>query len=539
MPQLIGAILVIGFAIFVLWTILALFVRVISFALLYWGATLLLGGLVGLCAGVVLPARVLVGKGRAPFRQITPADLVAGKVIDRKPAGPNREYGWDSAWPNYIPYQAIPDAQAVAAETSLHLQTAWAQSGAHQDAAKVVWFVVGLSPLIGYTLGVWVSVGGWYLVMGALGLVVVAVQQVVLGALRLTDVLSRRRRRATLKCPSCYGESALPGYRCTGPGCSVVHWSMLPGALGLFTRRCSCGAQLPNTVTSAAAKLVPVCPYCRQDLVEGSGARQTIQLALIGGIGAGKTRLLDAATVAFDEVLRTIGGELSPLDGHATTFLKQSHDRIDQQSQTPKTQHQKPAGLPFLVRHDGVVVELQVIDAAGEAFANWEETAKLRYLDRANAMIFVLDPLALPRVNDQFRRSRFANSVLLATGDQEDAYGAAVDRMRAEKIPVGRRQLAVVLTKGDILTQLPLASTLVGRDSDSIRSWLVNNGSDLLVRRFEKDFKAIRYFIVDSMSHRKVGDPLNPWWTIEWLLRESGTSLKLAEAVSGPKAVSS
>jgi len=139
--------------------------------------------------------------------------------------------------------------------------------------------------------------------------VFVATQQVILFVLLMTDVITRRRQRASLKCPHCYGESTLPGYRCIGPGCTVVHWSMLPGALGLFTRRCSCGTRLPNTVGSAAKALVPVCPFCQHNLVEGSGARQTIQLALIGSVGAGKTRLLGAATVAIERVLREFGGD--------------------------------------------------------------------------------------------------------------------------------------------------------------------------------------------------------------------------------------
>jgi len=515
---------------FILWVVFAFLVRVLSFVLFYWGATFILGGLLGLVTGVILPARVLLGKGRAPLRQITPDDLVAGKVIARKPAGPNREHGWDHAWPNYFPYQAIPDAQAVGAEISLHVRVFWAKILSEPSAAQVVWFIAGLPLLLGYAMGIWVSAFGWFFVMGALGLGVVVVQQVVLGVLRMMDVITRRRRRATLKCPHCFGESALPGYRCTGPDCTVVHWSMLPGALGFFTRLCSCGATLPNTVSSAAKALVPVCPYCRLDLVEGSGVRQTIQLALIGSIGAGKTRLLDAATVALEQSLREIGGEFTPLDPRAATFLKQSHARIDQQAETSKTQHLRPIGLPFLVQHGGEGVELQLFDTAGEAFSSWDETAKLRYLDSADAMLFVLDPLALPRVGEQFIRSNFATSVLCASGDQENVYGAAIDRMRAESVPVGRKKLAVVLTKGDILSKLAVASKLGGYDSDSIRSWLIDNSADLLVRRFEKDFGAVRYFVVDSMNHLKAGDPLNPWWTLEWLLRESGAPLKLAEA---------
>ena len=536
MPQLIGAVLIFAAVFYILWIVFAAIVRVMSFLVAYGAGTFLIGGLVGLVVGVVLPGRVLLGKGRAPFRQINPDELVAGKVIARKPAGPNREHGWDHAWPNYIPYQATHDAEAVAAETLLHLSDLWAWTTSRTDAglARAFWFAVALPPLAGYAVGVGVSVLSWLLLMGAIGLLVVAMQMAVLGMLRMTDVLGRRRERATLKCPhpGCYGESSLPGYRCSGPDCSVVHWSMLPGALGLFTRRCSCGTQLPNTVSSAAKKLAPVCPYCRRDLVEGSGARQTIQVALIGSIGAGKTHLLDAATVGLAAALDKTAGRFEPLDDYAKAFLNQARDRIQRKVQVPKTQHHQPTGLPFLLQHPGGSLEVQIMDAAGESFANWDETAKLRYLDHAETVLLALDPLTLPRVEDQFRRSPFANSVLLATGDQEEAYGAAIDRMRAESVPIDRRKLAVALTKGDILKELPIASSLTGSDSDSIRAWLVQSGSDLLVRRLEKDFRAVRYFIIDSMGHRDLGDPLHPWWTFEWLLRESGAPLKLGEKLA-------
>ena len=379
------------------------------------------------------------------------------------------------------------------------------------------WTALILPTFLGYFLGVWISTIAWLIVMALIGLGVTLVQQIWLGLRRLLDVSDRRRLRASVKCPRCYGESRLPGYRCSNPECHVVHWTMLPGPLGLFTRRCSCGVQLPNTVSSAAKKLAPVCPYCREDLAGGSGARQTVQVALIGSIGAGKSRLLDAVITELARTLQAIGGSIAPLSSDAEQYFRQAATRREQSAPTAKTQHDLPIGLPFLVQRDRAKVELQVMDVAGEAFASWDETAKLRYLDTANAIVLVLDPLALPDVRDHFRRSRYANSILLATGDQEEAYGAAVDRLRADSIPLRKRGLAVVLTKGDVLMNLPVASSINLADSASIRQWLVDNGSDLMVRRFEKDFRDVRYFVVDSMRKRDPHSPLNPWWVIDWL----------------------
>jgi hypothetical protein len=560
MGEIIGWLLLIAIAgtiiFYVTWILLALVARIFSVILVYWGLTFLLALLAGVIAGVALPARVLSGRGKAPLRQLTPADLVDGTVIKRKPRSPNAEYGWDSAWPNYMPYQALEDARAVRLEAVRHVGIFWtwftskmpggkgASTGSGtarfltslgRSIPKVLWTALVLPAFLGYFLGAWASTLVWFVVMTILGVVVTLGQQVGLGLYTLFDVGDRRRLRASVKCPDCYGESHLPGYRCSNPSCPVVHWTMLPGPLGLVTRRCSCGIQLPNTVSSAARKLIPVCPYCRKDLVAGSGARHTLQLALIGSIGAGKTRLLDAMLIELARTLDDIGGSIAPLNPAADQYFQQASARRQQAAPTAKTQHERPVGLPFLVRKDKIGVELQVMDAAGEAFANWEETAKLRYLDTADGIVLVLDPLALPEIHDHLRRSQYANSILLATGDQEESYGAAIDRLRAESIPLEKRGLAVVLTKGDVLTKLPVAAAIDLSDSVSIRQWLLDNGSDLMVRRFEKDFRDVRYFVVDSMLKRDSHTPLNPWWVIDWLLTEAKSPINLGQYVKAPE----
>lgn len=551
-------IVLIGAAVFfVVWIVLALLVRVLSYVVVFWGVTFLGALLAGAVVGVVLPILVLLGKRLPPELQITPDDLTQGRAITRKPRSPNAEYGWDSAWLNYMPYQALNDTKGVVSEARLHLGKfkGWFTAkmpgksgpsgrkgvGAFFGALgraipKALWVALILPTFLGYFFGVWISTITWLVVMSILGFTVTLAQWILLGCYGLFDIGDRRRLRASVKCTHCYGESHLPGYRCSNPECEVVHWTMLPGPLGLFSRRCSCGTRLPNTVSSAARKLTPVCPYCRRDLASGSGGRQTVQIGLIGTIGAGKSQLLGASITEFARVLDDFGGAITPLNEDASTFFEQASARRQQRALTQKTPHRPPVGLPFLVRKEKVTVELQVLDVAGEAFASWDEASNLRYLDTAAGIVLVLDPLALPEIHDHLRRSPRANSVLIATGDQETAYGAAVDRLRAESIPLEKRGLAVVLTKGDILTQLPVASPIDVNDSASIRNWLMDNGSDLLVRRFEKDFRAVRFFVVDSLGEQGTTAPMNPWWVIDWLLTEAKSPLRLGQAVLAPVA---
>lgn len=566
MDEVVGwvlAVIAIGaVVIFVAWIVLAVLVRALSYVVVFWGVTFLGALLGGAVVGVGLPIRVLLAKHIPSELQITPGQLTQGEVLKRKPRSPNAEYGWDSAWPNYMPYQALNDAKAVNREARQHLGHFWGwvtakvagkattpQAGNSTSKAKgagqkftgsgrvipkVLWVALIFPTFLGYFLGIWISTLTWIIVMSLLGLGVTTVQWVLLGCYTLFDISGRRRLRASVKCTHCYGRSHLPGYRCSKSDCEVIHWTMLPGPLGLFTRRCACGTQLPNTVSKAARHLRPVCPYCQRDLAGGSGGRQTIQIGLIGSIGAGKSQFLETSITELARVLSDVGGTIAPLNEEAAAYLQQATSRRQQRAMIQKTQYRAPVGLPFLVQKERTTLELQVLDVAGEAFASWDEASNLRYLDTADGIILVLDPLALPEIHDHLRRSPRANSVLLATGDQEEAYGAAVDRLRAESVPLEKRGLAVVLTKGDILMQLPVASSIDVADSATIRTWLMDNGSDLMVKRFEKDFRDVRFFVVDSVGEPSITTTMNPWWVIDWLLAEAKSPLKLGPAVLAP-----
>ena len=54
---------------------------------------------------------------------------------------------------------------------------------------------------------------------------------------------------------------------------------------------------------AAARRLPTVCPYCNRELADSSGIRHTVQLPVIGSVGAGKTRLLMAAIVQLESWL--------------------------------------------------------------------------------------------------------------------------------------------------------------------------------------------------------------------------------------------
>ena len=90
--------------------------------------------------------------------------------------------------------------------------------------------------------------------------------------------------------------------------------------------------------------------------------------------------------------------------------------------------------------------------------------------------------------------------------------------MRAENVRLTDRNLAVVVTKADVLLALPAGTDLADHDSASVRGWLVGNDFDLLVQRCEKDFGTVTYFVVDSMSSVDPHARTSPLRVLEWVL---------------------
>lgn len=542
------AMVAVAIVFYVLWIVFAILGRIVSFMIFYWLISFSVALVFGLLVGIRIPWRVLRGRGRVPFRQLKPADVVAGDVIPGKLRGETQHFGWDNAWPMYIPYQAKEDARGVITETRAIAGEWWSYLGKRmrpyassgkgakgvalstaRQSPNLFWAMVLLAPLAGAVVGLWLSICGWLLAMLVLGAIVWLGQKAVLLVLRWTDVISRRQAKASLKCPICYENSDFPSYRCSNAECSIVHRTVLPGPLGLFTRRCECGTQLPNTIRAAAALLETVCPYCNNDLPTGSGSRHTIQVPVIGSTGAGKTRLLTAATAQLEKRLEELGGSLVPLTAAAHEYAVRSRELTSQHADTAKTAQGMPKGVPFVINDKhGNHVELQLMDVAGEAFSSWESTADLRYLDGAQALLYVFDPLAAPLVARELRL-RPGQSVIVTSEDQEAAYGAAIDRMRAEGVALKSRALAVVLSKADVLIELPSGRSLQDYDSGSVRNWLVEQELELMVARFEKDFRAVQYFLIDSMNERDFNDPLNPASTIAWVLSSSKSALTLAD----------
>lgn len=545
-------------AVFILWVLVAVFMRVLAILVVYWCAAFLVGLVVGVVAGLALPLRVLSGRASVQPDIATPEAVVANKVLATKARGAAKNFGWDRAWPVYNPYQARNDARAVVADTSALVSQIWAKISPNRwnrpstpatasgkkksgvvaklrfvitSAPGIAWLVVVAVPIAGFFLGVWISILFWLAAMAIFGGAVYLLQQVWIVAYRWFDRLVRRRERASMKCARCYGETATPSYRCANPECPIIHRDISPGPLGMMHRRCECGTRFPTTVRAAAQHLTAVCPFCNEDVAQGSGTRRTIQLPTIGAIAAGKTRLLVAGATTLEQRIVDQGGSFVPLTTPAVMFMQLARDLMRTSQSTAKTQlSQHPEGLPFGIEVGQRKLELHFVDAAGESFVNMDTTQSLGYLDTADVFLLVIDPLGLPGIYEQAVRAGLDRRLEIATADQEDAYASAIDRLRAENVKLRQRKLGVVLTKLDVLQNLPAGAGMTPGVSDGIRQWLIDHGQDGLVRRLEDDFVDITFFGTDLMQPLALADPRHPVHVFQWLLDKSNTKINIGPA---------
>ena len=533
MEEFVGALLfgvfVVWLAVMAVWVALALLVRILAWVIVYCAATAALGLVGGLLHGFTIPVQALM-QGRAQVA--TPARMAAGELIKNPPPGENAAHGWDRAWPVYVPYQAGFDRQAVNALTKKRVRAAWAfftsrgpQSGRPAAGWEktlgqkmldvphwLAWSVVAL-PLIGcFIVGTVASVLTWQVIMWLGQSLVTLASAAVQAILRWYESWSRRRAHQSMLCSHCLRSSSSPAYRCSR--CSVVHYVVQPGPQGLLHRVCECGAKLPNTVSGASRKLKVVCPYCGQDMADGAGIRHVVVLPVIGAVAAGKTRFLRMSVVQVGDGL-TGRGSLMALSPEAKAFLNDSRELVRDGRHTVKTPHVMPRALQYQVVERGrEEIELNIIDAAGEFFGDWETSNELPFLEAAPAYVLLIDPLGLADVHAEFAQTLPAdrNDMDIAPPDQINAYHTVMDRLRAQGVDLSKRALLVVVSKADILRSLPCGQTLRGSaSSDAVRQWLAGNGMDSALQSFRMDFGTVEYFACDSMHHLPHEDPVSPW----------------------------
>lgn len=524
----------------------ALLATLLSSLVVFIGLPLLAFAAVGAYAyGAVAPLVLLVAPKWETAREqrlATPLAVTSGTVLGKQPSGEMAAHGWDSAWPNYFPYQASRDFRLVVdvlrrfCLNVFMMPWRWCRSmwrGKGLLARLFFWFpvvvstvlVVGL-PMMLFAILAMVSVALFVVLLWVAMMAATGIARLFGYFYGLRERVSRKRAGKELACPSCYRTTLFPGYQC--PGCGRTHRLLQPGPLGIINRVCECGASLPTTASRAAARqLEVVCPYCDITLGTTAGSRPTLLVPVMGSVGVGKTSFLAAAVTGMARATAS-AGSFAPINPAADQFTQLAHTGMT----LPKTAYAgRPDVLVFEASMGGPVHDIQLVDAAGEFFVNWESAQQLSYIDTAPAWVLVIDPLMLPEVRDRLDAAGVGiDESVIGTGAPSDAYASVVDRFTAGGGKLTKKSLAVVVSKADILAQVPEWAEL-GSSARAVRQLLMDNGADNLIRGAELDFTAIDYFAIEAAPASQptlVRDPLR---VIDWALARKGLRLSFLDLI--------
>jgi hypothetical protein len=479
-----------------------------------WGAAMWAGFL--FVFPVVFPL-TLVGTVAAVIGEYT---LQASRVlVSARANGPSRaeppaeESGKDPAYRHYLLAQVWLDWRAIAEATVPRV---------YRSAEKVVLDTTRLM-MRGwwgfFALPLWLAICGGivlaaipvavlavvvallYAVVAALGLAGWLVCVGVLGAIERV-FMAYGRVLQTCPHPSCYEKIALPIYAC--PTCDRWHRRLTPGGAGAFRHVCRCGARLPTTIPLGRYRLTAYCPHCQRRLPERIGRVRVEPIPFVGGPAAGKTTFMFLAIRALHARSRGMGGRVAFVERRHQQAYAGAVAEFQRGGQLAKT----GPGLPLATMVD---VELPgsgrrilyLFDPAGEQFAGAAQVESLRYLDHGEALLFIVDPFALPEVRRSLTADEDVFAVQSADEDPADTLQRVLNELRARPDKGRQKRVAVVVTKADLLARTAVGkglrrdgSVLVadGPEDDPVRSWLEGLGLGNTTRTLDQLAAQVRYF---------------------------------------------
>jgi len=437
----------------------------------------------------------------------------------------------DLAWPYYPVRQAVVDLAEVRKNLHENYLRTWRWPldaffyGRH--GRRLAWWIFFPIPvtviyflLVG-GLSAWFCYGVYWLVTTG----VAAGNMVIFGAAEAVMRGAERHRRTTrhaqAPCMHCFHTTEWPAYRCRG--CARLHHDVRPSRLGLITRRCECGTHVPMMASRAAWRLTAVCKRCKRPLPEGTGAVRDIRVPVFGDTSAGKTRFLYASLNSLMLTAGKAGIEITFPDKASQDQAEFGLNLIRARRDTAKTSATAPTALTCRLGRGRRSELIHLFDAAGEHFRDAQRYDELRFLDDSQGLVYVLDPFAVPAIQDRLTGHNAAVIRLAhaAAGDPEIAYEEVIARMRDSGVPASAQRLAVIVSKADLLRKTGLEPPA---GSGSIAEWLKSVGMYNLVVSSQREFAEVRFFTVASqdVAADRADDPGAP---LSWLLRVHGVQL--------------
>jgi hypothetical protein len=471
--------------------------------------------------GVGLPVAYFIGLWRVLVSR--PAWLPAPKRLPKIPAGA------DPAVRQYFYGPALTDADHAVRVAYTTCRDLW-RRGARQVSSSFRGEGVVLSAPAGVGGALGMAAGLVFGAAAAIGCAIVHLLAVGISAavvraagttLRAVDSAVLRVKNIRMVCPNtnCYEQVRYPSYECPGRACSRRHRDVRPGPFGILRRRCECGTRMKTLLLFGSAQMDAFCPHCGKSLEHRPGKTAEIVLPFFGAIGAGKTRLLFSMVTQLllwsQEAAPGRERFVAELADTATTGKLADADRwLIQDSATGKT----PAELPraYLIRmtagHDRRL--LHMFDAAGEFFHTPGRTQELRYLNKAQTFILVIDPLSVEAFWDRLLPEQQAElkAVRSAAPSPELAYQQAHQEIEAMGVRLKKARLAVAFSRAD----------LISTPGDDVAGWATDElGLGNLVRSVRLNFREACFFHTAAVMADGVMDTSIPA-LLRWVLARNG-----------------
>ncbi|MCW2917373.1 MAG: hypothetical protein JWN52_5441 [Actinomycetia bacterium] len=346
-----------------------------------------------------------------------------------------------------------------------------------------------------------------YAVVVAIGLAGWLGCVLVLGAIERV-FMAYGRVLQTCPHPSCYEKIALPVYAC--PSCDRRHRRLTPGPSGAFRHVCRCGTRLPTTIPLGRFRLTAYCPHCERRLPERIGRVRVEPLPFVGGPAAGKTTFMFLAIQALHARTQGMGGRVAFVEQRHQQAYAGAVEEFRRGGQLAKTGPELPLATMVDVELPGTGHRiLYLFDPAGEHFAGASQVESLRYLDHGEALLFVIDPFALPEVRrtlTEAENAEISHSTYSSHEDPSDTLQRVLNELRSRPDRGRQKRVAVVVTKTDLLARTGVGHGLTGpaplgppgqarADPDhAVRAWLERLGLGNTTRTLDQLAAQVRYF---------------------------------------------
>ena len=354
----------------------------------------------------------------------------------------------------------------------------------------------------------------------AMGVVLILLGLAMIGLLRVAEAAVLHGRRVVMHCPTCFRLVSHPSYRC--PGCQAWHHRIRAGRYGLLHRSCGCGRMsLPTPLLMGSYRMTAYCPDhgCGVRLPELAGAIPEIILPVLGGPGAGRTRLVTAlvATLRGSDSAAGPGLTLAPADRVTAVRLGDLEDDVASGAPTLPTPAEATRAYSFSVTGPARFRRLlHVLDTGGMVSLDDQADAR-RYLRVADTFLFVIDPLAIEPVWAALSAERQAElTAWRSARPPKDEFDAVTQKAQELGASLRTSRLAAVVTKADLLADEDLEAP--PDDNEPIERWLEDMGQDHLTRCMRHFFGHVRFFTTAAVDGEPWAESLAS--LARWLLTE-------------------